>query len=176
MRRISYNIRKDTGGGYMELLRVPFEKKIVLRNLMELYQYDMSQYEEERDNDLNEYGLFDYKYIDHYWTEEGRHPFFVMVSGKLAGFVLVREITAAADSSPKFSMAEFFILRKYRRQGIGKEAAYAVFKMFKGKWSVSYLRINSTAKTFWRGIISEYSGGEYSESTYAGKPSVEFNS
>jgi predicted acetyltransferase len=160
----------------MELLRVSFENKIILRNLMELYQYDMSQYEEERDNDVNEYGLFDYKYLDHYWTEEGRHPFFVMISGKLAGFVLVREITVAGDSSSKYSMAEFFILRKYRRQGIGKEVAYIVFKMFKGKWSVSWLNKNLPAKTFWTGIISEYTGGEYSESTYTGKPSVEFNS
>jgi predicted acetyltransferase len=159
----------------MELLRVSIEKKIILRNLMELYQYDMSQYEEERANDVNEYGLFDYKYLDHYWTEEGRHPFFVMISGKLAGFVLVREITVAGgDSSPKFSMAEFFILRKYRRQGFGKEVAYIVFKMFKGKWIVSWLNKNTSAKAFWTGIISEYTGGEYAESTYAGQPSVEF--
>ncbi len=37
-------------------------------------------------------GLYDYMYLDHYWTEEGRHPFFIRVDGKLAGFALVREI------------------------------------------------------------------------------------
>lgn len=159
----------------MELLRVSSEKKIILRNLIELYQYDMSQFEDESDNDVNEYGLFDYKYLDHYWTEDGRHPFFVMVSGKLAGFVLVREITVS-DDLPKFSIAEFFILRKYRRQGIGKEVAYKTFEMFKGIWSVSWLEKNSLAKTFWTRTISEYSEGEYSETTYAGNPAVEFNS
>ena len=55
----------------MELLKVSYEQKTVLRNLMELYQYDMSKYEAESENDVNEYGLYDYKYLDHYWTEEG---------------------------------------------------------------------------------------------------------
>lgn len=68
----------------MELIKVIFEKKMILRNLMELYQYDMSDFEEEGENDVNAYGLFDYRYLDHYWTEEGRSPFFIMNVGKLA--------------------------------------------------------------------------------------------
>jgi predicted acetyltransferase len=160
----------------MELLKVSFEKKMILRNLMELYQYDTSQFEDESDNDVNEYGLFDYKYLDHYWTEEGRHPFFIMKSGKLAGFVLVREISVSDDVSPMFSMAEFFILRKYRMQGIGKEVAHKMFEMFKGGWSVSWLEKNLPAKTFWTRTIQEYSNGDCSETTYAGNPALEFMS
>ncbi|MDQ0917054.1 GNAT family N-acetyltransferase [Paenibacillus sp. V4I5] len=156
----------------MELVKVSFEKKIILRNLMELYQYDMSQFEDDSENDVNEYGLFDYKYLDHYWTEEGRFPFFIMESGKLAGFVLVREI--ADGESPKVSVAEFFILRKYRRQGIGKEVAHKVFEMFKGNWSVSWLEKNMHAKTFWTKVIKEYSNGNCSEALQAGNPSIEF--
>lgn len=30
---------------------------MTLRNLMELYQYDMSQFEDDSENDVNEYGL-----------------------------------------------------------------------------------------------------------------------
>lgn len=56
----------------MELIRVSFEKKMILRNLMELYQYDMSDFEDDEEDDVNEYGLFDYMFLDHYWTEEGR--------------------------------------------------------------------------------------------------------
>lgn len=78
-------------GENVKLARISYEQKSVLRSLMELYQYDMSPYEDDSDNDVNEYGLYDYKYVDHYWTEEGRHPYFVKVSGKLAGFVLVRK-------------------------------------------------------------------------------------
>ncbi|MDQ0913879.1 GNAT family N-acetyltransferase [Paenibacillus sp. V4I5] len=158
----------------MELIKVSFEKKLILRNLMELYQYDMSQFEDDSENDVNEYGLFDYKYLDHYWTEEGRFPFFIMESGKLAGFVLVREI--ADGELPKFSVAEFFILRKYRGQGIGKEVAYKVFEMFRGNWSVSWLEKNLPAKRFWTKAIIEYSKGNCSEALQEGNPSLEFNS
>ncbi|GGD86052.1 GNAT family N-acetyltransferase [Paenibacillus nasutitermitis] len=156
----------------MELIKVSFEKKMILRNLMELYQYDMSLFEDNSENDVNEYGLFDYKYLDHYWTEEGRFPFFIMESGKLAGFVLVREI--ADSESPKVSVAEFFILRKYRERGMGKEVAHKVFEMFKGNWSVSWLEKNLPAKAFWTKVIMEYSNGNYSESLQAGNPSLEF--
>ncbi|WP_141503874.1 GNAT family N-acetyltransferase [Paenibacillus luteus] len=156
----------------MELIKASFEKKMILRNLMELYQYDMSQFEDASENDVNEYGLFDYKYLDHYWTEEGRFPFFIMESGKMAGFALVRKI--ADDESPKFSIAEFFILRKYRGQGIGKEVAHKVFGMFKGNWSVSWLDKNLPAKIFWKKAIIEYSDGKCSESVQAGNPSLEF--
>ncbi|MDQ6420454.1 GNAT family N-acetyltransferase [Paenibacillus sp. LHD-117] len=160
----------------MELIKVSFEKKAILRNLMELYQYDMSQFDADSDNDVNDYGLFDYKYLDHYWTEEGRHPFLVIFSGKLAGFVLIREITIAGDSVSKFSIAEFFIMKKYRRQGIGKVVANKVFEMFKGNWSIAWLEKNVPAKSFWTRIISEYSEGNCVETTYAGNPALEFTS
>lgn len=166
---------RDQGGGQVELLKVSYEQKTVLRNLMELYQYDMSQYEAESENDVNEFGLYDYKYLDHYWTEEGRYPYFVIQSGKLAGFVLVREIKTARDSTRNYSMAEFFILKKYRKQAIGKEAAFKVFKMFKGKWSIAWLEKNRSAQAFWTKIISEYTIGEYSETTFSGNPAIEFN-
>nr|WP_170312163.1 GNAT family N-acetyltransferase [Paenibacillus sacheonensis] len=147
---------------------------MVLRNLMELYQYDMSDFEDSGEDDVNEHGLFDYRFLDYYWTEEGRYPFFIMQFGKLAGFVLVRQTTEGAKK--KFSIAEFFILRKYRRRGIGKEAVYTVCEMFKGNWSVSWLEKNLPAKTFWTKVIQEYSNGNCSESSHAGKPSLVFSS
>lgn len=159
----------------MELIKVSFEKKMILRNLMELYQYDMSQFEDDSENDVNEYGLFGYMYLDHYWTEEGRVPFFIMKSGKLAGFVLVRELTTASDCKvTKYSIAEFFILQKYRGQGIGKEVALKVFEMFKGAWSVSWMEKNGPAQAFWTKAITEYSNGNCSKTVYAGNPTLEF--
>jgi hypothetical protein len=52
--------------------------------MMELYNYDFSEFSED---DINEYGYFGYPRIDDYWNEEGRHPFFIRVDGKLAGLV-----------------------------------------------------------------------------------------
>ena len=56
-----------------------------------------------------------YRYLDKdYWTEASRHPFFVIASGNLAGFALVRTLAEDDNGEPSYSLAEFFILRKYR--------------------------------------------------------------
>ena len=56
---------------------------------------------------------------------------------------------------------------------MGKKA-FKVFDMFKGKWSIAWLK-NRSAQAFWTKIISEYTIGEYSETTFSGNPAIEFN-
>jgi predicted acetyltransferase len=160
----------------LQIQRVSYDEKSILQNLMELYQYETSPYEDEGSGSVNEYGLFGYKYLDHYWTEEGRYPYFIRVSGKLAGFVLVRELETLQDGITKRSIAEFFVMRRYQAQGIGRNVARQIFDMFAGKWSVSHLGRNVAASRFWRNVISEYTDGEYGETIYAGNPAFEFTS
>lgn len=57
----------------MILEKVAYGQKSVLRQLMELYKYDFSEYELD---DVNEQGYYDYAYLDHYWTEDGRYAFY----------------------------------------------------------------------------------------------------
>lgn len=135
------------------------DDKSILRNLMELYVYDFSEYMRW---DVDAHGLFGYKYLDPYWTEPDRFPFLIRVASKLAGLALVRDITKP-DDEPTHSMAEFFILRKYRRQGVGRIAAHRIFDLFPGQWSVIELEANVSAQTFWRKVISEYTGGNFQE-------------
>ncbi|MBE1443174.1 GNAT family N-acetyltransferase [Paenibacillus sp. OAS669] len=156
----------------LQLLPVSYEEKSVLRHIMELYQYDMSEFE---DNvDVNSHGLYDYKYIDNYWTEEGRFAFFVKVDGKMAGFALIREHEPLADGTPCYSMAEFFIMRAYRKKGIGFRAAQQIFAHFQGKWSLSYLPRNTVSEKFWRKVIGSCSQGERTETIFRGLPTFEF--
>ncbi len=143
----------------VEIQRASLSEKSVLRNLMELYQYDFSEYD---GADVDEHGLFGYKYLDNYWTESERHPFLVRVSGKLAGFVLVR----AVDTKNKpvtHAITEFFVLRKYRRQGVGRKVAWQIFDMFPGQWSICQEEDNLPAQSFWRQVIAEYTQGAYTE-------------
>lgn len=70
----------------IEVVKAALQEKPILRNLLELYQYDFSEIEGE---DVDARGLFGYRYLDRYWMESGRHPFLVKVDGMLAGFVLV---------------------------------------------------------------------------------------
>jgi predicted acetyltransferase len=50
-------------------------------------------------------------------------------------------------------MAEFFVMRKYRRGGVGVIAARAVFARFPGEWQVRELAANAGAVAFWRKAI-----------------------
>lgn len=156
----------------IQLEPVSFEKKFILQNLMELYQYDMSEYEDEFE--LSDYGLFGYMYIDHYWTEEGRHAFFVKADGKLAGFVLLRELEKLPDGTGCMSIAEFFILRHYRKHGVGRQVAKQVFTDFPGRWSVSYLEKNEIARTFWHRVIHEVAAGKVEETANQDMPTFVF--
>jgi predicted acetyltransferase len=139
----------------LEIQRASVSDKYILRNLMELCLHDFSEYE---NSDVDEHGLFGYPYLDHYWTEPERHPFLIKVMGKLAGFVLVWEI-----DSETHSVAEFFVMRKYRRQGIGRQAAFLIFDMFPGPWNVCQEKANLPAQAFWREVIHEYTQGNYVE-------------
>jgi predicted acetyltransferase len=136
---------------------IQFEEKDVLRNLMEKYDYEFSQY---LDSDVNNFGLYGYKYLDHYWTDENRFAYFIKVNNKLAGFIMINnhgDIKQETDNS----IAEFFVMYKYRKLGVGTYAMKYVFNKFKGKWQIGYTPKNKIAKIFWNKIVSEYTQGNY---------------
>jgi len=142
-----------------------YSEKAILRNLIELYLYDFSELE---GGDVNEFGLFDYHYLDHYWTEPERYPFLVRVSRKLAGFVLLRRssYTHQAQEDPKdlpMTVAEFFIMRRYRRKGIGTQVARQLFTRFPGSWQVAEMVENREAQAFWRKVIDDFTAGKFEE-------------
>lgn len=93
-----------------------------------------------------------------------RHSFLVRVAGKLAGFALVKE-NVEEDGTTYTFMAEFFIMKKYRGQGIGQAVAYTLFDQFPGAWEVSEIPENLPAQAFWRKIIGRYTGGQFEEET-----------
>lgn len=115
----------------------------VLARLMELYRYDFSEFDGAEVGPHGEYG---YRYLDHYWTDENRRPFLFKVNGVWAGFALVR-VGEPSD------MAEFFVLRKYRRAGVGGAAAAEVLRRFPGSWTVRQQLTNPEATAFWRAAI-----------------------
>ncbi|BBI34302.1 hypothetical protein KCTCHS21_37010 [Cohnella abietis] len=104
-------------------------------------------------------------YLDHYFTEEGRHPFFIRVDGMLAGFALIREIGTNENNDIIYSLAEFFVMKKYRRQGVGQHAAVEVFDLFCGEWKVAQIAANKPAQIFWRKTIESYTKSNYQEIT-----------
>ncbi|SEL89097.1 GNAT family N-acetyltransferase [Paenibacillus sp. OK003] len=143
----------------LSIHQAEYQHKSTLRNLMELYKYDFSEYDPE---DVNENGLYEYVYLDHYWTEAGRYPFLFRVEGQLAGFALIREIESEQGTSI-YQMAEFFVMKKYRKLGVGAQAAIHVFNLFPGTWKVAEMETNEPAQIFWRKVIARYTDNKYQE-------------
>jgi predicted acetyltransferase len=136
----------------------PIEQKSVLRNMLQAYIHDLSEF---AGFDLDEHGLYGYRYLDFYWVEEGRFPFLVRVDGQLAGFVFIRGEDLAAN--PQYSVAEFFIMRKYRRHGVGEMVAGEVFGRFSGHWSLAVDLRNEAGLPFWRKIVGRITNGQFTE-------------
>jgi predicted acetyltransferase len=93
-----------------------------------------------------------------FWQRHDRHHFVVRVAGRPAGFALVRELRIAGGV-PSREMAEFFVLRTYRRRGVGTRVARDLFARLPGRWELSVLTDNVTARPFWRGIIRRVAVG-----------------
>ncbi len=66
-------------------------------------------------------------------------------------------------SDSQYSVAEFFILRKYRRRGIGRQVAVDLFDRFRGRWEISKLPTNLPALRFWSNVIKVYLTENYTE-------------
>lgn len=137
---------------------ISIDQKSVLAQMLELYSYDFTEFS---NDDLDEDGHYGYSYIDAYWSEEGRYPYFIRVDGKLAGFILVRSCCEYSNLSDAHNIAEFFIMRKYRHAGVGKTAAKYIFDCFPGAWEVSQWENNLPAQKFWDNTIKEYTHGQY---------------
>ncbi len=142
----------------VEVLPALISDKPIVQQMMELYHYDFSEFD---NTDLDGHGRFGYLYLDYYWVEADRHPFLVRVQDQLAGFVLVNQYTYLPGS--QYSIAEFFILRRYRKRGIGKQVAFHIFDLFYGCWEIHQAHTNMLAQQFWRHVISAYTHGNYTE-------------
>ena len=142
------------------LVAVQRDDKEILRNLMEKYDYELSQYGKD---DVNKLGLYGFDYLDNYWQEGAkRWAFFIKVDGKLAGFALILSDYFYVDNKESdYVMSDFFVMYKYRNTGVGKFAANYLFDKFKGKWQLNTVNINVASVAFWKKVVGDYTGEAY---------------
>jgi predicted acetyltransferase len=134
-----------------------WEDKPVLSRMLELYQYDMSEYWPQ---DLNIHGEFGFP-VDRYLRNPRLEAFFFLVDDNYAGFGLVDPDVSLPEN--ELWMGQFFIMKRYRRMGVGRRAAHHIFDRIRGKWEVGQMPLNIPAQTFWRRTIAEYTNGNYVE-------------
>ena len=129
------------------------EQSPILANLLELYAHDFSEFQP---LDIGPDGRFGYKSLPLYWSESNRHPFLIRFDGKLAGLALVKRGSEISDSQEVWDMAEFFVLRGFRRHRIGTLAVQEVWRRFPGLWEVRVMQSNPSATSFWKRAISDF--------------------
>jgi predicted acetyltransferase len=134
--------------------------KSTLTNLFQLYTYDFSEL---MALDVDDRGRFEARSFDAYWQDPWRYPFLIHIRQRLAGFALVHHRSRLSGDPTRWDVAEFFVLRRYRRQQIGARAATLLFDRFRGKWEVRQVSANVSATAFWRKVIDRYTGGAFEE-------------
>jgi predicted acetyltransferase len=143
----------------------------LLGNLLELYMHDLS--EAFPDIELGTDGRFGYDTLPLYWSEpDCRFPFLIRYGTRVAGFVLVTRGSPASDDPGVFDVAEFFVIRRHRRSGVGRRAAFLVWDRLPGRWIVRVSEGNTGAVPFWAGVIAEYTRGAATELERAGSPNA----
>lgn len=142
----------------------------LLANLLELYAHDLSAAFE---LDVGADGKFGYPPLASYWREpERRFAFLIRAGGQLAGFVLVTRGSPVTADPADLDVAEFFVLRRYRRCGVGRQAAVNLWDRMPGHWIVRVAERNRGAQPFWSRIVTDYTRGRFTQTqaTVAGKP------
>ena len=126
----------------------------LISNLWELYAHDLSDvFSLELGNDAR----FGNSKLPLYWSEpDRRFPFVIRHGGHIAGFALVARTASVLDQSQVFDVAEFFVVRRHRRNGVGREAAFLLWDRFPGKWTVRVSTGNTSGCRFWAEAIARY--------------------
>jgi predicted acetyltransferase len=125
----------------------------LLGNLLELYSHELSDVFPSVV--LGPDGRFGYPALPLYWSElERRFAFLIRVDGQVAGFVLATRGSPAAADPQVLDVAEFFVLRRYRRQGIGQCTARLLWNRLPGPWTVRVAEGNQIGLAFWAGLLA----------------------
>jgi predicted acetyltransferase len=133
------------------------DDRVPIARMLELYQHDLSDV---WDQDLDIHGEYGYA-LDRYWSQPSCKAFAFVVAHQYTGFALVDDTVSLPEN--ELLMAQFFVMKKYRRRGVGGAAAKQVFDQVRGRWEVGQMPKNLAAQAFWRRVIGEYTGGRFVE-------------
>jgi predicted acetyltransferase len=149
--------------GMVSLTPATRNDEVTLGNLMQLYVHDWSEL---RPLEVGPDGRFQDYPLEAYFSDEEHHAHLIHLDQRLAGFALVVARSRLTGTAGVFDMAEFFVLRRHRRSGVGRAAAHAAFDRFAGPWEIRQRDENAAATAFWRRAISTYTGDRYQETRW----------
>ncbi len=142
-------------GSQVQVVAAARDESVVVANLFQLYAHDFSEF---HDVEIGDNGRFGYEKLPLYWSEPNRHAFLLRCGQRLAGFALLKKGSEITKRENVWDMAEFFVLRRYRRYGVGTEAARQIWTRFPGQWEIRVMASNKAAYKFWAHAISTVLG------------------
>jgi predicted acetyltransferase len=139
----------------LEIIPATALHRRLLRQMFELYSHDFS---EMKPYPVNEHGCFTPEdFLDGWWETYagGFNPFLLRCDNSWAGFAFVDQGSYIAPNvNLHWLMDEFFVLRGYRRRGIGTWFAQQLFGRFTGIWEIGQIPENLPATAFWRRTLA----------------------
>jgi predicted acetyltransferase len=153
----------------LEIVETTIDHRVIVSNLYQFYLYDFSEMVGFAVEDNGRYEESD---LAGCWVEPYIHTFLLKVDGEWAGLSIIFEPHFSrylGEYLAHYEMAEFFVMRKYRKRGVGRAFAKAMFDRYRGRWRVAELAANVYALKFWRQVIGEYTNGQFEDTTWQGK-------
>lgn len=126
--------------------------------LFRLLQYSLFEESMTDLNEMNDDALFEYPWFDAYFCEPEREAYLIREceTGKLFGFAMIRR-----QGNGAYSIAEYLVIPKYRRMGVGSQAARKCFELHAGLWEIKPAYGSEPAYCFWKKAIETYVGEHY---------------
>ncbi|MCK9799487.1 GNAT family N-acetyltransferase [Pseudomonas sp. MAFF 302030] len=134
----------------LELVQTGPEQAELIRNLYQFYAYESSDWEQE---DVEVDGRF-YIHEEHlarYWQDPQWSANLLLVNGFIAGFMLIER--SELPGLHALELADLFILKRYRRQGIGRALATQVLSSGDSDWLVRFYDQDEVSQAFWRTVL-----------------------
>ena len=143
----------------VSLERAEPSQRETLANLVQLYIHDFSEFlSGQRKLAVEENGRFaDLLRLEDYWSLPDRSVWFIRAGGELAGFALLNT-RSHCGRAVDFNMGEFFVMRTFRRDGVGARAAIDLIHMHPGQWEIAVSVRNPPALAFWPRVAAKVTG------------------
>lgn len=136
----------------LQLQPATADQLALIRNLYQFYAYESSDWEQE---DVEVDGCFYVcqDYLELYWQRPDWSAQLILLDGFIAGFLLIERSEIPGVDALEF--ADLFILKKYRRLGIGRALVEQVIIASEQSWLVSFYQQDPLAVPFWQSLLSQ---------------------
>lgn len=135
----------------IELLPTSVDQLPLIRNLYQFYAYESSDWEQEEVENDGRFYIHE-PHLARYWQEPGWSAQLILADGFIAGFLLIERSELPGIHATE--LADLFILKKYRRQGIGRALVHQL--MGDGSpWLLRFYRQDELACAFCQQLLTE---------------------